>query len=150
MGKNRKTIILIITLVLIVSLGIFLYSKYLNDEREKEEEKFALLIQNNWIRSKTEVYKNDELDMTYVNDRYFVLRIDKDELDICYYISEEGGDMACDNVDYIYSNGNINISSNDTFLAGDYKIYFSSEYLVLESVNEYHKALIYFKDVSKS
>lgn len=144
MKENKKTSILI-ALVIILTLAIILVTVLYITKREKttkpSDNDNNIELYNLWYVYRQEIVSNDEIiDAFDTNSLY--LNITKEKINIC---DTSGADKTCSDVNYTYNDNNLNISGDNIYFNGDYKLTINNDTMVLEKIeNEDKKVSIKF------
>ena len=150
---NKKKVILLIFVVLLVVFGVYITVLYFNGNTEGAsnnnivdniEETYTIdnlpkdseyddnkLLYGGWESKKLEIYRDNKLEVT-VDDNSKVIQVyNDDKMEVCYI--ENDAELICSTSNYSFSENTLYVISNDLYLSGKRSVIFKNNFLILIS-----------------
>ena len=149
---NRRQIILVLILTLLVALGVYITILYFNrndtieevnsninylnetyvadtlpDDMEYEDNK---QLYGGWKSEKIEIYRGGKIKTTIIDNKSVIQIYNNDKMDICYI--DDDTELICDTNYYSFIDNILYITSNDLYLSGKRDVIFKNDYLILK------------------
>lgn len=138
MKEKIKTILLIMCTIILIIAIVFITVVFMKNKQ------YTNKLSYDWDFYKNELVVNKEVvDSIEVSNMYIKIN-NNNKINMCYL---ENSKEICQEADYEYNDDILDISENNSYLNGKYKVVIDNDTMVLWNLNEGEEILIklYFK-----
>ena len=148
---SKKNIILLILIVVLIGFGTYITLLYFNINSSNSSDNIVnysdevytienlpidndytdnLKLYGGWESEKIEVYRDNELSSTIMDNSGVLQIYNNDKMEICYI--DDNDELVCITGNYSFKDNILYVVSNDTYLSGKRNIIFKDNYLILK------------------